>query len=93
MPPGFRTPPLDEVGARRGDEHERQPAHPLDEAVDEREHEIVGPVQVRQRDDQGLLARDAPEEAEHRADRVVARSLGVDVVQLLGVPEQVQQAA
>src|SRR5581483_5499679 len=41
-----RLPTLTELGASGRDQHERAPTQPLEQSLDEPEHELVGPVRV-----------------------------------------------
>ena len=71
--PGCGAPALVELGARRGEQHERAGPEAVDEAVDEGEHEVVGPVQVGEHHDQ----RPAPGHPRRAASaRTAARRRG-----------------
>ena len=65
-------PALLETRSRGSDEHERKVSQPLEESFDQIEHEIVGPVEVGQREHEWRAARVTFEVRRHRPHRVVA---------------------
>ena len=77
--PGRRRPALLEIGARRREQHERKRAEPAQEPRERAEHEIVGPVDVGEHQDERPLLRGTLRTSPSRhGSRRRARSAGVD---------------
>ena len=66
---------LEQLGARRADDEERNARHPVDESVDEVEQGIVGPVEVLEDEHDGLPLRQRLEEAPPRGEGLVEARL------------------
>ena len=81
-PADRRAPPLQLGRARRGDEGERLAAELGDDAVEQVEHQRIGPVEVADGDDQRRLADEPLEEGQHRADHLAAGVGRVDGVEV-----------
>ena len=90
--PGRGAPAFVELGARRGEQHERAGPEIVDEAVDEGEDEVIGPVQVGEHDDERPAPGHPRQQRLHGPKRVVAGPARVEVVELGFEPEQVEQA-
>ncbi len=75
------------------EEREGKRAHPLDQTEEHVEHDVVGPVEVGDRDDERLGACDRAQQLLGREPGVLAGACRLDVVHRLGVPEEVQEAA
>ena len=90
--PGRRRPPVLQLGARRhrDDERERPEAH--EEAVDQLEHLLVGPVEVGEHQDERLLLGQRDEERLHRSDGVLAGAGGIDVDAFVETAEHEEEA-
>jgi hypothetical protein len=65
-------PACEQLGPRRADDEERNPACPLDHVVDELEQTLVGPVQVLDGEDSRVPLGDRLEEAAPGGERVLA---------------------
>ena len=60
-----RRPEVEQIGARHRDEQDRRVARPLGDVLDEIEQRRLGPVQIVEDHDQGLLVRKRLEQAPH----------------------------
>ena len=63
---------VEQLGACRAEDEQRDAARPVDEVVDEVEQRVVGPVQVLEDEDERALVGERLEEAAPRRERLVA---------------------
>ena len=86
------APVVDELGACGGREDHRERGNAGEEPREEIEQLLVGPVQVREHEDERTFCREPAEERERGPERILERTSGVDVVARATDAHEVEQA-